>query len=116
MGDLVDMAKTPEDLKEDRAEMSMPISDYPQNLYPYGLCISLCEEELAKLDLSSDVNTDDLIAVRAIGKVTSVSKTATDQGQKMRVEIQLMMLALDEDHEDADPAPRTIGYSKFYSA
>jgi len=111
----VDMAKSPEELKEERLDSVAPA--YPRDIYPYGLCISLCEEELKKLDLSGDVDAGDLIHMHAIGKVTSVSKRDTDDGQKVRVEIQITHLALeDEAHEDeeAEAEMRRVDYRKMY--
>ena len=54
---MVDMARSPEELKKDSAAYGIPqvaprLSDEP--IYPYGLCISLCDDELEKLDLDCD--------------------------------------------------------------
>lgn len=103
----VDMQKTPKELKEDAA----PISMGPQNLYPYGLCICLTQEELDKLDLDQDVDTGDMIHLQAIGKVTSVSKYSTDEGQDCRVEIQLTSIALEEDSHDDEGDDDASAYS-----
>ncbi len=109
----VSMAKSSAEIAEEKSEMV----DYPQNLYPYGLCISLCEEELEKLDLDDSVDVGDMIHIHALGKVTSVNKRDTDQGTKIRVEIQMTDIALeDEDHEndDAEEALGRVDYRKLY--
>lgn len=113
----VSMKKTPDDLAEEKAE-NMVGGDYPRDLYPYGLCISLCEEELEKLELSDQVDTGDLIHLNAIGRVTSVNKRETDQGQKVRVEIQLTDIALEEEAHEEEGAKEDMGrldYRKLYT-
>lgn len=116
MPEFVSMKKSKEELAEQHTAMIAPAPDYPQDIYPYGLCISLCEEELEKLSLSSDVDAGDIIHLQAIGKVTSVNKRDTDQGQKVRVEIQLTDIALESGHDEAEEEiPDRLDYAKFYT-
>lgn len=103
MPKFVDMARTP----EKPPEVAVP-SEYPQNLYPYGLCISLSQEDLDKLDLDTAVDAGDFIHLHALGKVTSVSKRDTDQGQDMRVEIQLTSIAVEDEGEENEEAERSM--------
>ncbi len=41
--------------------------------YPYGLCISLCEDELEKLNLDGECNVGDMLHMHCLAEVTSVS-------------------------------------------
>jgi hypothetical protein len=66
--------------------------------YPYGLRISLTEKELAKLDLDvADADVGDLVDIRALGVITSISQDEGSNGKTARVEIQLQKLALDDE-------------------
>jgi len=110
-----DMAISPEEQKE-MVEFSIPTMDAPS--YPYGLCISLTEKELEKLDLSPDCEVGDMIHLFAMAKVTSVSINETQDGECCRVELQITHLELeDEDGENEEKEsqqPHKIGYRNFY--
>lgn len=102
---MIDMAKEPEDLSDPIPETSATPSA-PQ--YPYGLCIALTEEELAKLGLDDGLpEVGMMIHLSAMAKVTSVSQNereTSDGGKKncCRVELQITHLAAEnEDEEDA---------------
>lgn len=110
---MVDLAKTPEDIAEDKLESSP--GNWPQNLYPYGLSISLENEQLEKLNLSSDVKVGDKIAFAAIGTVTAASERDTDKGPKCRVEIQITHLSLSEAHNEEAPKKPKPGYDRIYN-
>ncbi len=109
------MAKTPEQIKEDT--LPFDARSYPTPVYPYGLSICLENEQLEKLNLSGDCDVGDMIYMQAIGKITSASKQETTEGIKARVEIQLTDIALSEEHADEaeDAAPRKMSYGKFYT-
>lgn len=109
----VDMAKTPEEMKEDKEEMT--VGNYPQSIYPYGLCISLDNDALEKLDLSTDVDAGDQVHFQCIGKVTSVSKRETDKGSEARIEIQITHLSLGDVHSDEAPKAPKFDFGKFYN-
>lgn len=112
----VDMAKKPIELGEEANEAMSPAA-MPQNLYPYGLCICLTQEDLDKLDLSGDVDAGDTIHIHALGKVTSVNKRDTTSGTDMRIEIQLTHLAAEgESDEDAamEEKSHKLSYKNFY--
>ena len=104
---MTDMAKTPDEVKEDMdGPMAAPVS---VNRYPYGLCLSLDQDDLAKLDMPLDAEVGDMIHVMAFARVTSVSKQELADGKcNCRVELQITHLALeDEDQEmgqDAEAA------------
>lgn len=102
-----DMRITPAEAEDDY----MPTPDNAP-AYPYGLCISLCEDELEKLDLThDDLCVGDMIHVFAMGVVTSKSCSERQDGDHhCRVEIQLTHLAGededDENDEEEDDTPR----------
>lgn len=101
----VDMARSPAEVKKE-APVSLPQA--PQNIYPYGLCISLCQEELDKLGLDGDVDSGDMVHLHAMGKVTSVIKRDTDQGQDNRIEIQLTAIAVEDESKENEAAEQEM--------
>lgn len=87
---LVDMARTPADIKE----AASPIMNAP--LYSYGLTLCFDHETLEKLHLDDDVEVGDMLDIRAMAKVTSVSKNDTGDGERCRVELQLTHIGIPE--------------------
>lgn len=93
---LVDMARTAEEQKD----VANPTPNLP--LYDYGLTLRLGHESLEKLDLDySDVEVGDLLDIRALAKVTSVSRNDTGSGEQCCVELQIVMMGIpeNESHE-----------------
>lgn len=110
---MVDMRRTP----AEAAEAADPVASAP--LYPYGLCLCLCTDELQKLNLDDeDVEVGDFIHMHVLAKVTSVSKTDTETaGPQCRVELQITNIAAeseDDENEEADEAEGRRGPSKLY--
>lgn len=104
---MVSMVRTPDEKLEQRERDSYPpaISAMPD--VPYGLCISLTEVELEKLDLEDDCEVGDIIHLFAMAKVTSVSKRDTGDGCDCRVELSITDLAVeDESTETAAEAEK----------
>ncbi len=101
----VNMAVTPQEREEE--DYASPAPEAPaQPIYPYGLCISLCQDELEKLDLEDDCDVGDMLHMHCIARVTSVSKNDTTDGPKMRVELQITDIAAEsEDEENAEYSP-----------
>lgn len=102
---MADMAKTPAEVAEEKDEL-IP-TNYITNKYPYGLCISLDEESLAKLQMPLNADVGDGVQIMGIGRVTSVTKNELADGTcKCRVEIQITHLALDggEPEDEGDEA------------
>ena len=99
MRKMIDMKRTQAE-KSDATDLAMPsVSDAPD--YPYGLGICLTGDELDKLDLPDDCEVGDMIDIRAMGVVTSVSKRQVNGSSECRVEIQLTHIGLeDEETED----------------
>jgi hypothetical protein len=74
-GSLIDMAKSPEQVRKEAEPMaSCAPSPCPVPEYPWGLCISLENETLAKLGLDGDPpQVGDILEFFAAAKVTSAS-------------------------------------------
>lgn len=93
----VDLAKTPAEIKEDQKSYAMPAGPIAPKvpLYPYGLCITLDDDTLAKLGLDGDSpDVGDGFEFRAEARVTSASANEYEQadGSKKacrRVELQI---------------------------
>lgn len=99
--DLVDLAYTPAERKEEAAEMkpSSIGSNIPK--YPYGLTLSLNDETLAKLKLKDDLpDVGDEIQFHAVARVTSVSQRADESDDNTSVELQVCQMALQSQTND----------------
>lgn len=100
MAALVDLKMS----RKDMAEEATPAAS--QNPYPYGVCLNLDTDELAKLGITSDnlPAVGDEFQIEAIGKVTRVSENDTEGGAyDCGVSIQITAMALESD--GAEPAP-----------
>lgn len=98
MRKMVDMAKSPEEIKE---SSELPVMS-EANKYPYGLCIRLTGEDLKKLDLDDEVGVDDMLYGCFMAKATSVSKNDTGSGTKTTVEMQIVALGVESEDEEND--------------
>lgn len=94
MTKLVDMARSPAEIKD----AISPAYNTP--LYSYGLSLCFDEETLEKLNLSDDVEVGDMLDIRALAKVTSVSKNDTGDGEKCRVEMTLTHIGVPENESN----------------
>ena len=86
---------------EDKMDLALPppVSEQPD--YPWALKISLTDKELTKLGLEDDLpDVGDYIHLGAMARVTSVSSNATDGQNCCRVELQIEMLAVEEEPPD----------------
>lgn len=110
----VNLKKSPDELTKDGHCLPCDVGSYAQDVYPYGLCLYLDDSTLKKLDLDTDVDAGDQILMACVCKVTSVTKNDTTEGQRMRVELQITDIAL-EDHEEEQRKPK-INPGKFYKA
>lgn len=90
---MADMKKSPAEKAEEIADMK----SYPgiENIadYPYGLTLTLGEDELEKLGLDQDCDVGDMIDVRAFAEVTSISKNK----DCCRVELQIVRMAVENE-------------------
>lgn len=90
---------------DDEAKMDsvMPISTSERPEYPWGLRISLCGDEMDKLNLDpSEAFVGGIVTGRFISKITSVSASDGDFGSSCRVELQITALALGDDGDGDD--------------
>ena len=79
--------------------------------YPYGLCISLCQDELEKLNLDDEeLQVGDMIHIHSLARVTSVSSYDSESGSNKRVELVLAYISAEdeaeEDREEENETPR----------
>lgn len=118
-GKFVDMAKSPGEVKSELADSPQATPCPPSNpkvpVYPYGLCISITEEEMPKLGIDELPEVDDMIHIMAMAKVTSVSDREETDGsgnktRHCRIELQITHLAT-EDESTEEPAARQ---GRFY--
>ena len=105
MAGLVSMARSSEALKQDRAYGTiMPIADTTeQPVYPYGLCISLSDEELEKLKLDCDCDVGEEITFVIRCEVTSVSQSKAPEGSRSRLELQIVAMKPSDVPDDMRP-------------
>lgn len=117
---MVDLAKTPEEAKEDildMAPMGLPSKVTPA--YPYGLCLCLDNETLEKLGIDGDLpDVGDMIQFTALARVTSASQNEkmTETGETevcQRIELQITHMDVGGVEEGEDPAARR---KRFYDA
>lgn len=102
MTTFIDMAKSPEEISRDYP-MGGAAAKIGQPMYPYGLCIRLGTDELAKLDLATKLAVGDIIDMRCFAKVTGVSENSTTDGTNSNVELQITQMAVEnEADEDGD--------------
>lgn len=94
---------------KERAEMTMP--SMPR--YPYGLCLSLCQDELQKLNLDDeDLGVGDMLHLNCLAKVTSVSSNETEDGEYCRVELQVTHIEAESEDAENDKEDKVM---KLYS-
>lgn len=101
-GKMVDMALEPKKESKDTS-MAYPCSpESGQPIYPWGLCISLQDEQLEKLGLDADCEVGDLLDMRCMARVTSVSQNETTNGKCSRVELQVIMMGVEDEGSEED--------------
>lgn len=108
-------------LKPVEIENVKPISagyDEGEPIYPYGLCICLTESELQTLNLDDECCVGDLLHGHFIATVKSVSKNATTDGDRTRVELQITHLSCGDEDGENDEAeskmPKGMSLKKMY--
>lgn len=103
---MIDMAKSPSDVKKElKSYPSVAAPDMSVPSYPYGLCLSLGEDELDKLEIEGDCSVGDIIHLCALARVTSCSESETEGpgGEKKRSRrIELQVTHLATENEDAE--------------
>jgi len=107
---MIDMAKTPDEVKNDLADMPSVASGGKISgpKYPYGLSLSLDDETLGKLGLDGDLpSVGEVIHFEAIARVTNAGaseRETTDGATEVcqRVELQITNMGV----ASPEPAPR----------
>lgn len=94
---MVDMKKTMADKAEEVSDMRCTPAIENVADYPFGLSISLGEDELDKLGLDQSCEVGDMIDLRAFAEVTSVSKHMIGDKAHCRVELQITRMAVENE-------------------
>lgn len=99
---IVSMERTAAEKKAAQERYTGPSDAGPD--YPYGLCINLGKDELAKLGIDKLPEVGDEFHIYAVCCVTRVSQSADDKGEDSKgVELQITQMgAMQEDEEDDD--------------
>jgi hypothetical protein len=91
------------DMKNDREEYEgednlrlQPVD----SSYPHGLSISLTEKELERLDLCEEVEVGDFLHGAFMAKVTSISSHSHEGGKGMRIELQIVAMAIEDESSE----------------
>jgi hypothetical protein len=90
---LIDMEM--DDERQLDAIMPIPMPEKPR--YPFGLCLSLDDGSLEKLDLDCDCDEGDEIYFMAKAKVTRATHVSDTQGDTSRVELQIVKMRVMDD-------------------
>lgn len=90
-GDMIDLRRT----GEDRAKQGLPFIGDDRN---HGLCITLCGEELEKLDRDTDVEPGTILHFACLGIVRDTHASTEDGGNRMVIEI--IHMAVENENEE----------------
>lgn len=103
------------DLALDQEEALEAVAFHPPR-YPYGLCISLCEKELDKLDIHEDeLSVGSVLHLHCMAKVTSISERDDAVcGPTSRVELQITHIASESEDEENEKYSVSRRVSKLY--
>ena len=98
---MVDLALTKEE-SDEASPVPATASDRP--MYPWGLRINLCQDELEKLGLSDDdIKPGDMIHFHSMATVVSVSTNQTQDGDDhCSVALQITHMNAVENESDED--------------
>lgn len=113
MHKMVDMRKTPEELKD-----NSPMVTPDQNIYPWGLCIRLGNEEIEKLGLDCECEVGDMLPFSGLAFITSFSKNATESGESRNIELQIRYMSIaseEEENESPDALKSSKMQKKMYN-
>lgn len=103
---LVDMARS-----EKPDEMAAPLA-MSDNKYPYGLRITLTQDEIAKLDVDhADWEVGETFHLHAFAKVTSISEDEREGGEKTCC-VGLQITHLQGEEEDNEEEKSRNAYSE----
>lgn len=101
MKKMVDMRISDEEKREKMADV-MPVDPTAGPDYPWGLCIRLSERELDKLGLDGDCEVGDVLDMRCMAEVTSVSARKSGGERCCEVELQITHIDPKEDDDEGE--------------
>lgn len=114
----VDMAL---DLSDKEGDVLPELKEQSMPIYPSGLCLSIGNEQLDKLNMDGKPEVGDMVHLHAIGIVTSYSERNSESGTQCRAEIQLTHIACENENSENNieqskmPAPKSP-YKKMYNS
>ena len=117
MNGMTDMAKSEEDVAKDSSPLMMS-----ENKYPYGLRISLSQDDLEKLGVDhADFEIGDVFPLDILAKVVSKSANETEGGEEnCCVSLQITHISAEEEEtdeeeeaEDDEPSLEKHGYLRY---
>jgi hypothetical protein len=104
--DLTDL-KRPKPKKSTGKDAPEIVSHDYYDKYPYGLRLSLCDEELEKLGIDAGkLTTGTEITIKATGQITEIRNSKeirngkTEKDQRVEIQIQKLSLADDGNFDD----------------
>lgn len=86
--------------------------------FPWGLCLNLGKDEIAKLGIDDLPEVGDEFHIYAVAKVTRVSQSASEQGEDSKgVELQITHMGAMQEEEKATDGKeaKASGFSKAAS-
>lgn len=118
---MLNMARSPQEMKEDNEKNNPQSTKLSGPLYPYGLCLSLDKDTLEKLGLDGKLPTvGEVLQFSAMAKVTSVSENEREdaEGNKTadcRVELQITDMGIPGMEADQAVERSEARRERFYS-
>lgn len=101
------------DMSLDRKEQEEILNPSPPK-YPYGLCISLCNDELEKLDVDgTDCEVGDMLHLHCLAQVTSTSTNDFGDGPHSRIELQIKFIEVESEDDENKEEDKKVT-SKLY--
>ncbi len=98
---MVDLAMTP--MMDGVLTTPIEPKSPPPVVYPYGLAISLTQDEIEKLNVDhTDWAVGDHFCLDCLAKITSISEHENDGGKHTRVEMQIVAMSGEEDKEECE--------------
>lgn len=82
-------------------------------LYPYGLCLHVTDETLAKLGLEG-CDVGDEIRIMAIGKVIGTSEQEYEGGKHSTLDVQLVEMGCEESGEEDEEGAHSKAARTLY--
>ena len=111
---MVDMAISEHDEKPETASVAEASS---QPRYPYNLSLSLTNDELEKLGLDcsdEECEVGNYLHLHALAEVTGYSKSATQDGERHCLNLQITHLSVEDEGEENVEADEEMNEGKVY--